>query len=287
MAKPCGAWDPRRYSFVNIALVPLDRAQYAVSSLPRRSSIDSMSIARKSDIQQVVIKKTHYPNSHDEPTNPPGSEIERLKTQVIRSASTITARRIDRVRLEKTIANIYTRDVLPFPGMVLARGESFRHGSLMRRLSFHGGFNRRPMSVSTSHTGPIVTDGTPVDEYNREGKESMTGHDGCDEQQPYSPTTEYGSPKTPRSLKSPNFPKSPTAMSGRSKTLRLRGSRKQLGSSTATSPRSEKRSSQGSAELSPTRKKWSSPLSLFGALSPKGPKKDARRDFGLGGAGGK
>jgi len=278
MARPGGAWDPRRYSFVNIALVPLDRIQYAVSSLARRSSMDSMSIARKCDIQQVVIKKTHYPNSHDEPANPPGSEIERLKTQVIRSTSTITARRIDRVRLEKTIANIYTRDVLPFPGMVLARGESFRHGSLMRRLSFHGGFNRRPISLSTSHTGPILTDGTPIDEYNCERKESITGHDGYDEQQPYSPATEYRSPK------SPNLPKTPAAMSGRSKTLRLRGSRKQLGS-VASSPRSEKRFSQGSAELSPTRKKWSSPLSLFGALSPKGPKHDTQQGFGLGDAG--
>ncbi|KAJ5976311.1 hypothetical protein N7481_010018 [Penicillium waksmanii] len=258
MARPGGAWDPRRYSFVNFGLVPLDRVQYSVSSLARRSSMDSMSISRKFNIQQVVIRKTHYPHIHDESSNPPGNEIERPKTP-IRGILTIVARRIDRIRLEKTIANVYTRDVLPFPGMALGRGDLFRRGSLMRRLSFHGGFNRRSTSGSASHTGPLVIDGNSVAEYKCEEKELMGGQDGCDDP-PCSPETEHASPKIPRT---------PTSMSGRSKTLRLRGSKKNMGSA-ATSPRSEKLSSQGSAELSLTRKKWTSPLSLFGALSPKG-----------------
>lgn len=258
MARPGGVWNPRRYSFVNFLLVPLDRAQYSVSSIARRSSMDSMSISRKFNIQQVMIKKTHYPHNHDEPTNPPGSEIERPKTP-IRGILTIAARRIDRIRLEKTIANVYTHDVLPFPGMALGRGDLFRRGSLMRRLSFHGGFSRRSTSGSASHTGPLVIDGSAVAEYGCEEKELMGGQDGCDDPS-CSPETEHASPKTPRT---------PTSMSGRSKTLRLRSSKKYMGSA-PTSPRSEKRSSQGSAEMSPTRKKWTSPLSLFGALSPKG-----------------
>lgn len=258
MAKPGGAWDPRKYSFVNIVLVPLDHVQYTVASLARRSSMDSMALSRKSNIQQVVIKKTHYPHTYDESTNLPGSEIERPKTQASRDSLTVAARRIDRIRLEKMMANIYTRDVLPFPGMALGRGDLFRRGSLIRRLSFHGGFNRRSISASTSQIGPIATDGRPVAEYNCEEKELIAGHDGCDEQ-PFSPGTEHALPRTPRT---------PTSITGRSKTLRIRGSKKHMGSIT-TSPRSEKRSSRGSSEMSPTRKKWTSPLSLFGALSPK------------------
>lgn len=223
--------------------------------------MDSMSMSRKLNVQQVVIKKTHYPGSHDDSANEPGSEIERPKTP-IRGLLIITARRIDRIRLEKMIANIYTRDVLPFPGMALGRGDLFRRSTLIRRLSFHGGFARRSTSVSTSHSGPMLTEGSPVAEYSWEEKELMTGQDGCDEPSS-SPQTEHASPRSPRA---------PTSMAGRSKTLRLRRSKKHIGSAT-TSPRSEKRSSQGSVELSPTRKKWTSPLSLFGALSPKGPGK--------------
>lgn len=220
--------------------------------------MDSMSILRNFNIQQVVIKKTHYPHNHDESTNPPGSDIERPKTP-IRGMLTIAARRIDRIRLEKTIANVYTRDVLPFPGMALGRGGLFRRGSLMRRLSFHGGFNRRSISGSASHTGSLVIDESSFAGYKCEEKELMGGQDGCDDP-PCSPETEHASP---------NVPRTPTSMSGRSKTLRFRGSKKNMESAT-TSRRSEKRSSQGSAEFSPPRTKWTSPLSLLGTFSPKG-----------------
>ncbi|KAJ5082976.1 hypothetical protein N7532_012019 [Penicillium argentinense] len=250
MAKPGGAWDPRKYSFVNIVLVPLDRVQYAVASLARRSSMDSMTISRKYNVQQVVIKKTHYPHSHDESTNASGSEIERPKEPAIRGPLTVAARRIDRIRLEKLVANVYSRNVLPFPGMVLGRGELFRRGTIMRRLSFHGGFNRRASSVSTSHVGALATD-----EDNGEERELPTGPDGCDEF-PLASETECVSPKTP------------TSITGRSKTHRFRGPPKKSTGS-VTSPRSEKRSSGNSGEFSPTRKKWTT-LSLFGALSPKG-----------------
>ncbi|KAJ5505309.1 hypothetical protein N7453_004266 [Penicillium expansum] len=107
---------------------------------------------RKSRAQHVVIKKTHYPRHTEEPVAQPEGEIERPKTPADRSTLTLTARRIDRIRLERLISGVYTGDLLPSPGMVLGRGDLFRRGPLMRRLSLRPGFTKRSRSVGTFHS---------------------------------------------------------------------------------------------------------------------------------------
>ncbi|KAJ5679849.1 hypothetical protein N7462_008093 [Penicillium macrosclerotiorum] len=234
MAKPGGVWDPRK-----------------------RSSMDSMAISRKAHVQQIVIKKTHYPHSLDEPGSPISSEIDRpSNTPVARGAPTITAKRVDRIRLERQIIDVYTRDVLPLPGMVLGRGDLFRRGSIMRRLSLHATFAKRSSSVSTSHSGPAMTDARSIDDYSGEEKELVTSHEGNEEQR-QSTEPDCESPRTP------------TSTLGRSRTIRFR-STPRGNTGPASSPRSDKGSSQESnPETSPSRKKWPSPISLFSALSPK------------------
>jgi len=250
MATP-GAWDLRKYSFLNIALVPLDRIQYAAASLARRSSMDAMAISRKFHVQQVFIKKTHCPHNSEEAISQVDGEVERPKTSVSRSALAVTAKRMDRIRLERLIAEVYTRDVLPLPGMVLGRGDLFRRGSLMRRLSFHTGFDRRSSSVSTSRSGPVADSGS-VDEYTA----SLAG-------------SERGEDLHAGSDAGYELPKTPSSTLGRSRTLRFRSAPKKV-TGPASSPRSEKRRSQdGNPELSPSRKKWGSPISLLSALSPR------------------
>lgn len=250
MAKP-SAWDSRKYAFLNIALVPLDRIQYVAASLARRSSMDSMAISRKCHVQQVFIKRTHCPHNSEEAISQVDGEVERPKTSVSRSALVVTARRMDRIRLEKLVADVYTRDVLPLPGMVLGRGDLFRRGSLMRRLSFHTGFARRSSSVSTSRSGPVADSGS-VDEY----VASLAGSDREEDSHAGS-DADYDMPKTP------------TSTLGRSRTLRFRSAPKKV-TGTASSPRSEKRRSQdGHPEWSPSRKKWGSPMTLLSALSPR------------------
>lgn len=258
MASPGPAIDPRKFSFVNMLLLPLDRVQYTAASVARRSSMDSLAVLRKANVQHVIIKKTHCPHTSEEAARPLGGEgeIERPKTPVVRVALTLVAKRIDRIRLERLIADVYTRDVLPLPGMVLGRGDLFRRGSIMRRFSLHASFANRSSSVSTGHSGPVVTDGRSAEEYSGEEKELVVNHDGFTDQQ-RSPDTECESPKTP------------TSTLGRSRTLRFRASMRSAGS--VSSPRSEKCSSQESnLEMSAPRKKWTSPASLFNVLSPKG-----------------
>lgn len=256
-AQPGPAGDPRMYSFMNLLLLPLDRVQYTVASMARRSSMDSVSVSRKAKVQHVIIKKTHCPHSSEEASSPLGGdgEIERPKAPVVRGALTLSARRIDRIRLERLISDVYTRDVLPSPGMVLGRGDIFRRGSIMRRLSMHTGFNRRSSSVSTIHSGPPV-ETRAVREYDGDEKDVVSGRDASAEQQ-RSSDADCESPKTP------------TSVLKRSKTIRFHAaSKKPTGS--VSSPRSEKHASEDSnSESAPSRKKWASPISLLNVLSPK------------------
>jgi hypothetical protein len=250
-----GTRERRKYSFLALHLAPLNRVQYAVSSLARRSSMDSMSISRRSHVQHVVIKKTHRPRNAEEPATPVEGEIERAKIPASPGALVFTARRIDRIRLERLVADVYTKDLLPLPGMVLGRGDLFRRGSIMRRLSLHTGFTKRSNSVRTSRSGPAPS-----------GFESNDDEEGKD----IAGSSEVfnGKDVELQSLQKPTTPR-------RSRTLRFRGSPKKSPKSpkspvTSPSPRSEKQWSQdGSSEAPSSPKKWSSPMNLFSILASK------------------
>ncbi|KAJ5930191.1 hypothetical protein N7466_005684 [Penicillium verhagenii] len=249
---PPEARNPHKYSLLTLVLVPLDKASYGAGSLSRRS-MDAVSISRRSTSQHVVIRKTRCPRSYDESTNT-SSEIDRPKSSLARTPWVVTARRVDRIRLEKLISEYYTRDVLPWPGMILGRGDMlFGRGSIMRHLSLHKGFARRSTSISSTHSGPVVTETQAIDDYNGEEKELITSQDGCGDQ--YSPMTDCESPKTP------------TSILGRSRTVRFGPN---TGKKSLTLPRGENRPSQESnLETTPPRKKWSSPMTLLSVLSPK------------------
>lgn len=209
--------------------------------------MDSVSVSRKAHVQHVIIKKTHCPHNSEEPSSPLGTdgEIDRPKTPVVRGALTLSAKRMDRIRLERLISDVYTRDVLPMPGMVLGRGDIFRRGSIMRRLSMHTGFNRRSSSVSTIHTGPMAADARSVHECGEEEKDLISGHDGRGDQQ--------------RSSADCESPKTPTSALSRSRTLRFRTPSKK----SASSSRNEKHAGQEDTPESPSRKKWTSSMSLL------------------------
>lgn len=248
-------WELRKHSFLSLRLAPLNHVRYTVSSMARRSSMDSATILRRSHVQNVVIKKTHYPRHTEEPVMQAEGEIERPKTPADRSATVLTARRIERIRLERLIADVYTGDLLPMPGMVLGRGDLFRRGSIMRRLSLRPGFTKRSSSASTAHSRTGSTDTQHDDGYDGEDKE-WTGSSEMGEDK----EVECESPRTPTTPR-------------RSRTFLFKGSPRNPMSS-VSSPRSEKRQSQdGSSESSPSSKKWSSPKNLFSALAPKKIKK--------------
>ncbi|CAG8270738.1 unnamed protein product [Penicillium salamii] len=245
-----GTGESEAHSFLTLRLAPLDQVQYQVSSLARRSCMDSAAVTCKYGVQHVVIRKTHYPRHVEEPTAQVEGEIERPKTPPEGASVTLVARRIDRIRLERLIADIWSRDLLPTPGMVLGRGDLFRRRPLMKNLNIHTGFHRRSASVG------VTTSRKPSSEvrseYDGETKEIGRSSDVYDDKEDKEVECQPYSPVTPQQTRN----------------LRL------MGSPRTNSPRGEIRSSQDdSPEPAPSPKKWSSPKSLFSALAPKKLKK--------------
>ncbi|RAL07406.1 putative Rho guanyl nucleotide exchange factor [Aspergillus homomorphus CBS 101889] len=120
----------RRYAFLSLDLVPLDSTALP---LARRPSMQTLGVSRLSPENPiVVIKRTHCPYLLEE-HNPTDGEVGRSEHPDY-LVSTVVARRQDRIRLERAISSVYTRDALPYPGMTLAMGDLlFRPGSIMRR----------------------------------------------------------------------------------------------------------------------------------------------------------
>jgi hypothetical protein len=250
MAQP-RMWEAGAHSFQTLQLAPVEHVQYTISSMARRSYMDSMPTTRKSHVQHVVIKKTHYPRSVEDPVTQAEGEIERPKTPTDPSVVTLVARRINRIRMERLVADVWTQDLLPYPGMVLGRGDIFRGRPLL--LNIHTGFSRRSASISATHSKVPSIDFRS--EHDREDKEIGRSSEAYDDKE-----DECEQP-----------PQTPTSSPQRSRTLRFMNSPK---NSIQASPRSEKRSSQdGSSESTPSPKKWSSPKSLFSALAPRKLKK--------------
>lgn len=241
------AWAPETHSFSTLPLTPLDQIQYQVSSLARRSCMDSVSTAPRSQVQHVVIKKTHYPRHVEEPVAQAEGEIERPKTPPEGNFITLVARRIDRIRLERLIAEVWPRDLLPTPGMVLGRGDLFRRRPLMEKLSIHTAFHRRSASVGEARKPSSEV----RSEHEGENKEIGRSSDGFDDREDKDVEIQSHNPTTPTTPE-------------RRRTLLFKGSSK------TTSPHSE---TDGIPDPAQSPKKWSSPKSLFSALASKKLKK--------------
>lgn len=245
------AWGPGTHSFSALELAPLDQIHYQVSSMARRSYMDSVSVPYKHQVEHVIVKKTHYPRHVEGSIKQAEGEIERPKTPPIVPAATLVARRIVRIRLERLITDVWFRDLLPLPGMVLGRGDLFGRRPLMEKLSIHTGFHKR--SASTGVT-PRKTSTEVRSEYGAESKGIGRSSGVFDDKEK----------EKEMECEQPRIPITPQ----RTRTLRF------IGSPKTSSPRSETRSSQDeSLESTPSPKKWSSPKSLFSALAPRKLKK--------------
>lgn len=255
METPGGHSDPRRYVYLTLNLVGLGvgRMQYTVASLTRRTSMDAMAISRKEQAKNVLIRKTNFPHTYEDSSSLEEDIEQHSKTSETGQPNSVVAKRGERVRLERLISDVYTRDVLPMPGMIVGRTELFSRQSIMRRLSLHAGFARRSSSVSATHSGPMMTDSRSVDECS-EDKRLITSHDGGGSYR-HSIEQDCESPQTPNSAHS---------------TVRFRHAPRK--SVSLATPRREKNRSQDSTPESPSRKKWSSPMILFNAISPKSPR---------------
>ncbi|KAE8379957.1 Dbl homology domain-containing protein [Aspergillus bertholletiae] len=148
----------RGYSFLTLDLAPVDQVMGPEPSLSRTASVNSIAISRaESDLQHVVIKRTHCPHRLGQTAHHVDGEFERPKVSLPGSPIILTTRRQDRIRLERVISSVYTRECLPYPGMSLAKGDIlFRPGTIMRRLTVRPGIYRRSNSVNLPRSESVV-----------------------------------------------------------------------------------------------------------------------------------
>ncbi|KAM5437931.1 hypothetical protein McanMca71_002153 [Microsporum canis] len=87
----------------------------------------------------------------------PSASPSRSQTILVTPLVTLTPSRQDRMRMERWLANIWTCDIIPYPGMP-GRSEYFiraQAGSFFRSLSSRRPFSRRASSITTTTTQSI------------------------------------------------------------------------------------------------------------------------------------
>ncbi|OAX78638.1 hypothetical protein ACJ72_07053 [Emergomyces africanus] len=147
----------QKYSTTQLALEPLSAVVFAgqVHNLTRRSSIHGSMFTTPShtDCVRLLIKGTQAV-PHDNHTR--ASTLGRSQSlQLGRHSVVLAPKRQDRIRMEKWLYDVWTCDVLPYPGMPAWRGEHLIRSSaesFIRRLSSRRPFTRRSSSLTTTIT---------------------------------------------------------------------------------------------------------------------------------------
>ncbi|KAL5333952.1 hypothetical protein BJX70DRAFT_379598 [Aspergillus crustosus] len=162
------ASELRTSSFLALDLVPIQEVSDLAPQLSRRPSLQTLGTIGmqrvRSNLRPIIIRKTHCPQKHSQ-TQQIDGELERSRVPPpVPAPFLVMARRQDRIRLERAIFQIYTRDTLPYPGMFLATGELlFGPGSIMRHLSLRSKRYNRSSSVNLPTTLQNLTEPQDVD----------------------------------------------------------------------------------------------------------------------------
>lgn len=144
-------------SSVQLSLKPLSAVVLdgQLRNITRRSSVDGSpnTTTTYADFVHLLIKGTQaIPQDTHANTFSLGRS---LSVQTPRQTVVLATRRQSRIRLERWLHDIWTSDILPYPGMPVWRGEHLIRssaGSLIRKLSSRRPFMRRSSSLATTMT---------------------------------------------------------------------------------------------------------------------------------------
>ena len=111
----------------------------------------------RTNVSQVIIRNTNTANDHSTAPTSTGSSIGRSQSLLTTNRVPILApKRTDRLRMECNLMDVWTRDLLPYPGMGSNRGEHLIRtsaSSMMRKLSRaskHNTFTKRSTSYAST-----------------------------------------------------------------------------------------------------------------------------------------
>lgn len=113
--------------------------------------------------RQVVIKHTHTQQRACESHQSDGMPMRSQTHSPSAHVPTLTPRRADRVRLETMLSDVWTKDLIPYPGMLARRAEHpirSSASSMMRKLSMASlasNFSKRSASVAATNRSTART----------------------------------------------------------------------------------------------------------------------------------
>lgn len=137
-------------------------------TLTRRLSIRrAATLHSKSNNSQVIIRNTHNKNYCDSQIPAPDSISRSQSLLTTNRAVVLAPRRVERLRMEYGLTDVWTKDLLPYPGMSNNRGEHIIRtsaSSMMRKLSRAsktGSFKKRSPSCVSLADDKLAS--TPID----------------------------------------------------------------------------------------------------------------------------
>ncbi|KAF2839300.1 hypothetical protein M501DRAFT_954611 [Patellaria atrata CBS 101060] len=136
-------------------LKPIGSIYGQFGNFTRRLSMQRAStLGPKGTKNQVIIKNTHAQNINSSPTN--SLSVNRSQSHLSPAhVPTLAPRRAERTRLETSLADVWTKDVLPYPAMAPKRPDNpirASANSVMRKLSMASitsSFTKRSASYSS------------------------------------------------------------------------------------------------------------------------------------------
>jgi hypothetical protein len=129
--------DTGLFSLLNLNIKSLGAIFEAQGVFARRKSIHrAATLGPKTNIHQVIIKNTHAQRMGGD-----DNALPVVRSQSHMSSShvpTLAPRRAERIKLEAAMGDVWSRDILPYPGMASTRMETHIRASansVMRKLS--------------------------------------------------------------------------------------------------------------------------------------------------------
>lgn len=127
-------------TILTLDIRPLSYVLGPPGTLIRRLSIQrAATVSSRSNVCQVIITNTNALKDHCNKENSCSIPISRSQSLLMGNRILVLApKRAERIRLECILADVWTRDLLPYPGMSPNRGEHLIRtsaSSMMRKLS--------------------------------------------------------------------------------------------------------------------------------------------------------
>ena len=198
--RPCKPFN--MFSSLSLDIKPCGTVFGQPGSIARRLSIHrATTLGAKSGIAQVVIKNTHALRDGYESQQLSSSPINRTHSLLSTArVPVLVPRRADRIRLENALADLWSRDTIPFPGMGNKRGDNLIRtsaSSMMRKLSIASlttSFSKRSTSYASvaRHERDHPGNSPVLDVMSRSvvpNRTSSKNHDGVRTMQPAAQNT--------------------------------------------------------------------------------------------------